>query len=54
MAIGDERLLITNWEIFMVLGFVKKERNVLWIGEYGFLWIARGYLLARSTDLQAK
>ena len=38
----------------MVLGFVKKERNVLWIVEYGFLWIARGYLLAGSTDLQVK
>ena len=38
----------------MVLGFVKKERNVLWIREYGFLWTTRGYLWARSADLQAK
>lgn len=38
----------------MVLGFVKKERNVLWIGEYGFLWTARGYLWAGSAYLQAK
>lgn len=54
MATGDERLLITNWGIFMVLGFVKRERNVLWIGEYGFLWTVRGYLWVGSADLQAK
>ena len=35
---GEERLIVANHETFMVLGFVIKEKEYLWVDGYGYLW----------------
>ena len=35
---GGERLIVANHETFMVLGFVIKENEYLWVDGYGHLW----------------
>ena len=35
---GGEKLIVANHETFMVLGFVRKQKECLWVDEYGHLW----------------
>ena len=39
---GEERLIVANHEAFMVLGFIRKEKECLWIDGYGPLWTKKG------------